>query len=216
VAKTRHRLPRGTLNEEAIVLAALRLLEHSGAQALTIRGVARELGADPTALYRHFRNKSEMLGAVADRLLADVAGPPAGAPWREALEQVALQLDQVLQRHSGAIELLAESDYTPTTTSLLERTVAHLMGAGLPAPLAGDAVRAVVTLVFGHAVELVADEGDGFWPELLAIAQPPAAYPAIHADAGGWSADADSHLRRQLAIVLDGVAAQLGATPPAA
>jgi Tetracyclin repressor-like, C-terminal domain len=112
----------------------------------------------------------------------------------------------VLARHAGGVELFAESDYTPAAARLIERTVAHLMSTGLPAPLAGSAVRATVTLVFGNAAQTAA--GD-FWPELLLLAQPPRAFPAVHADADGWTAEADEQFKRQLALLLDGIGAQV-------
>lgn len=202
----RERLPRGALSRDAIILAALGLLERGGTPALTIRGVAHELGSDPTALYRHFRSKSEMLGAIGDRLLADVSGPREGATWRDALEQVASDLRDVLSRHPGGVGLFAESDYTPAAARLVERTVAHLIATGLPASLAGSAVRATVTLAFGNAVQTTEYQ---FWPALLLLARPPLAFPAIHADAAGWTAGPETHFEHQLALLLDGIGAQL-------
>lgn len=49
----------------ALVEAACRLLEKEGASALSLRGVAREAGVSPAAPYHHFKDKSELLEAVA-------------------------------------------------------------------------------------------------------------------------------------------------------
>ncbi|MEM8933179.1 MAG: TetR/AcrR family transcriptional regulator, partial [Acidobacteriota bacterium] len=49
----------------ALVDAAARLLEDDGATALSLRSVAREAGVSHTAPYRHFRDKHELLEAVA-------------------------------------------------------------------------------------------------------------------------------------------------------
>ena len=49
----------------ALVEAACRLLEKEGAQALSLRAVAREAGVSPAAPYHHFKDKSELLDAVA-------------------------------------------------------------------------------------------------------------------------------------------------------
>ncbi|MDP1643250.1 MAG: helix-turn-helix domain-containing protein, partial [Phenylobacterium sp.] len=49
----------------ALVEAACRLLEKEGAQALSLRAVAREAGVSPAAPYHHIKDKSELLDAVA-------------------------------------------------------------------------------------------------------------------------------------------------------
>ena len=49
----------------SLVETAARLLEKEGAAALSLRRVAREAGVSHTAPYRHFRDKHELLEAVA-------------------------------------------------------------------------------------------------------------------------------------------------------
>lgn len=49
----------------ALVEAARRLLEAEGPSALSLRAVAREAGVSPAAPYHHFKDKSELLDAVA-------------------------------------------------------------------------------------------------------------------------------------------------------
>lgn len=49
----------------ALVDAARRLLEQEGPSALSLRAVAREAGVSPAAPYHHFKDKSELLDAVA-------------------------------------------------------------------------------------------------------------------------------------------------------
>jgi AcrR family transcriptional regulator len=49
----------------ALVEAARRLLEAEGPSALSLRAVAREAGVSPAAPYHHFKDKAELLDAVA-------------------------------------------------------------------------------------------------------------------------------------------------------
>jgi AcrR family transcriptional regulator len=49
----------------ALVEAARRILETDGPAALTVRAVAREAGVSPAAPYHHFKDKGELLDAVA-------------------------------------------------------------------------------------------------------------------------------------------------------
>jgi len=49
----------------ALVDAARRILEAEGPAALSLRAVAREAGVSPAAPYHHFKDKTELLEAVA-------------------------------------------------------------------------------------------------------------------------------------------------------
>lgn len=49
----------------ALVDAARRILEAEGPNALSLRAVAREAGVSPAAPYHHFKDKAELLDAVA-------------------------------------------------------------------------------------------------------------------------------------------------------
>lgn len=49
----------------ALVDAARRILEAEGPSALSLRAVAREAGVSPAAPYHHFKDKAELLDAVA-------------------------------------------------------------------------------------------------------------------------------------------------------
>lgn len=66
-----------------LVDAARRLLETEGLSALSLRAVAREAGVSPAAPYHHFKDKSELLDAVAhegwEMLDAALARAKAGA-----------------------------------------------------------------------------------------------------------------------------------------
>ena len=68
----------------ALVSAGRRILEAEGPDALSLRAVAREAGVSPAAPYHHFKDKGELLDAVAsegwDELAAAVGKARAGAP----------------------------------------------------------------------------------------------------------------------------------------
>src|ERR1044072_7695861 len=48
-----------------LVEAARRILETEGPAALSLRAVAREAGVSPAAPYHHFKDKGELIDAVA-------------------------------------------------------------------------------------------------------------------------------------------------------
>ncbi|MFF7250876.1 TetR/AcrR family transcriptional regulator [Embleya sp. NPDC008237] len=78
------------LTPEAIIDASLRIAARGSADAFTIRRLGEELGTDPTAIYRHFRDKDELLLSVADRTLGEVLDSiPDGLDWRDRLRALA-------------------------------------------------------------------------------------------------------------------------------
>src|SRR6186997_767300 len=50
---------------QALIKEALRTIRKQGVEAVTLRGVAEELGVSRTALYRHFTDKRALLETVA-------------------------------------------------------------------------------------------------------------------------------------------------------
>lgn len=73
----------------ALVDAARRILEAEGPTALSLRAVAREAGVSPAAPYHHFKDKAELLDAVAAEgwtmLDAAMAQAKTTASRREAM-----------------------------------------------------------------------------------------------------------------------------------
>lgn len=72
-------------SRSAILDAARRVAARDGARELSLRGVAAEAGFAPAALYGYFRNKDELLLALAAddltalaRAMRDAGGPSSG------------------------------------------------------------------------------------------------------------------------------------------
>ena len=59
--------------EAAIVTAGLRLLSERGVDALTVRGLARELSLVPSALYRYVKSREDLLALLVSHAYNDVA-----------------------------------------------------------------------------------------------------------------------------------------------
>ncbi|WP_426321205.1 TetR/AcrR family transcriptional regulator [Microbacterium sp. E-13] len=78
------------LDRATIIAAGLALAETAG-PSLSIRDLGAKLGTDPTAIYRHFRSKDDLMSALLDELnvrsLAAVTASPED--WRERLRQLA-------------------------------------------------------------------------------------------------------------------------------
>lgn len=135
----RQRRPRPQLDRGTILDAAVRLAADS-AEPLTVRRLGAELGADPTAIYRHFRDKDELVRAVLDRLIGTaVARVDPSQPWRARLEALSAASIEILCAHPS-IGALASSQTTggEGETAAIEATLAAMNEAGLEGH---DAVR---------------------------------------------------------------------------
>ncbi|MFE0795937.1 TetR/AcrR family transcriptional regulator [Streptomyces mutabilis] len=78
---------------EEILDTAAELLRTSDAESFSVRKLAAALGTDSSSLYRHFRNKTELLRAVADRiLLAAMDGYRPAGDWKQRITALALRL----------------------------------------------------------------------------------------------------------------------------
>jgi len=76
------------LSRERIVLAAVRIADTEGLAALSMRRVAADLGTATMSLYRHVRNKDELLMTMADNVFARYPLPAAAPDWRTGLESL--------------------------------------------------------------------------------------------------------------------------------
>lgn len=100
------RLPRGTLTPELIVTESLRLLDTEGSDGFSMPKLGRALGANPTAVYRHFAGKDDLVLAIADRLIAEALDDLQPEECRLAsVEQTAWQLRATYVAHPAAAVL---------------------------------------------------------------------------------------------------------------
>jgi AcrR family transcriptional regulator len=148
--------PRPALDPELIVDAALRLAQQPDPTAMSFRALGRELGADPTAVYRHFRDRNELIEAALDRLmLGVVAAVPADAPWRDRLRAVATgYLDAVVSHPVVGAEAGHRTTGGPGELALLEVLLAALTEAGL----SPEQVARYYPLLAGYAASMAASQ----------------------------------------------------------
>ncbi|MFG3055740.1 TetR/AcrR family transcriptional regulator [Kitasatospora sp. NPDC048239] len=123
------------LTPEAIIEASLRIAARGSADAFTVRRLGEELGADPTAVYRHFRDKDELLLSVADRTLGEVLESiPDGLDWKGRLRALADGSLAVALKYPAVSSAMASR----TTRRANEfRVVELILGAVMEAGLDG-------------------------------------------------------------------------------
>src|ERR1700686_3313748 len=79
----------GKITRGAVLAAALEIIDRDGADALSMRRLARVLDRDPMILYRHTPNKAALLDGVAETVLAQLRVDSADPDWATQLRTVA-------------------------------------------------------------------------------------------------------------------------------
>lgn len=84
---------------DEILDGAAELLRTGEADTFSVRKLAAVLGTDSSSLYRHFRSKTELLRAVADRVLRTAMdGHRPEGDWKQRITQLALRVREVFGR----------------------------------------------------------------------------------------------------------------------
>jgi AcrR family transcriptional regulator len=152
---------RGRLSRQSIAQSAADIIGSDGLAAFSLRSVAKSLGVDPAAIYRHYENVDDLLRDVADLALAPVTEKfVTSADPRDDVRRLLLRLRNVLlssgvarlnvsgpSRHSNELRItevmltsfaklgLSSKDAVMAYHVLIEFTVGS---ASLDAPLASS------------------------------------------------------------------------------
>jgi AcrR family transcriptional regulator len=214
----------GKITRDVVLATALEIIDRDGADALSMRRLARALGRDPMILYRHAPNKGALLDGVAEIILARLKVDPADPDWVAQLRSVARDYRQLALAHPNVVPLLVTRPLaTPLglrprgTLRPLEDVLSLLTRAGFSKLDALHIYRALFGFLHGHVLnelqELIdnPDETD----DLLRLGLyrlPIGEFPLIRSLASGLACyDGAAELERGLDILLTGLAAILPA-----
>lgn len=100
---------RTNLSIEKIVGTAAELLASEGAEGISMRRLAQQLGVTPMALYRWFPNKDALVDALAEHLLADAVVVPTEGTWVERTTAYATAIRAKLLAHRALLRVAGAS-----------------------------------------------------------------------------------------------------------
>lgn len=125
-------LRRGSLTPELIVTESLRLLDTSGVSGFSMPKLGRALGADPTAVYRHFASKDDLVLAIADRLIEKATeGLIPHECWVETLIDAIRRLRRTYLAHPAAASLCSfRTTQRPAEIRAVNTLLEAVMAAG--------------------------------------------------------------------------------------
>jgi AcrR family transcriptional regulator len=172
------------LDRDVIVRAAQRVLEEDGLGGLTVRRIGTELGADPTAIYRHFRGKEELIVEVADRVFASVPMPDPSLPWQTRVRQMLREALDLYRTNPGfALQLCLQPDDTPGLQRIAENVLRALAEAGLEPRERAIVYQLITNYAVGSGLFISQLTLDDWGPETIPAtrrnygALPPEEYP---------------------------------------
>jgi AcrR family transcriptional regulator len=141
---------RDTLSREVLLEAGLRIARREDLEKLTLKKLADEFGVTPMAVYRHFKNKAEIIDGVLDLFVHEAAVTDhegAGNPedWQRWIRLTFAAMRRALLETPSVIPLLGTSySFGPGAMAVLEEALGVLRNAGLSQR---GAVEAFLTLV---------------------------------------------------------------------
>jgi AcrR family transcriptional regulator len=204
---------REPLSKQRIVDTAIRLVDHHGLEALTMRRLAEELGVEGASLYKHIANKAELVVGMLQTIAAEATPVYPDFPtWRDRLRIGMSDFREEGLRHPRVFAL-AQRPWRGVNSERREEDMRVMLAAGFTPEQAAYAFRVLITYVIGFvARETAALTWD---PEELRQAQDlsmqiesahPLSAAASRLLAGGRQ---DSAFEFGLTAMLDGIEQQV-------
>jgi len=128
------------------------MVAEDGTLSFSLTRLGREMGCDPTAIYRHFRNKDELMLAMADAVFDEAFErvPVTEGPI-ELLRATAWALrGSYLARPALAVMMAPRFTGGDTESQMTAIGLEKLIGAGLDPETAGMFTRAFAETILGH------------------------------------------------------------------
>ena len=145
---------RAPLSRDRVLRAAVGLADRSGIEALTMRRLGQELGVEAMSLYKHVRNKDDVLDGITDLVLGDIEVPAAGTPWRAAMRGRALSAHETLLAHPwAAMQIMSRFNIGPGMTRYLDATLGRLREGGFTVEGALDAWHTLDSHIYGFTLQ---------------------------------------------------------------
>lgn len=153
-AKTKHAQDRReqALSRERIVDAAIELLDAEGEDGLTFRALATRLATGSGAIYWHVTNKSELLGAATDAVIARaLIGVGAHSTPKKAIRNIAVNVFKTFDAHPWVGAQLARNPQLPAMLQIFERIGRQIQSLGVARNAQFTVATVLVSYILGES-----------------------------------------------------------------
>jgi AcrR family transcriptional regulator len=158
------------LSRDEIVRAAINVADAEGADAISMRRIAREVSAGTMSLYWHVASKEELLDLMIDAVMSEQQAPEPSGDWRADLGTLARNARSTFHQHLWVMEfMVGRPPAGPKALQNLERALGALDGLGLDKATAMNIVLTVTTYALGAVLREVQEaNGDRYLEQRFA------------------------------------------------
>ena len=151
------------LTREDVIDAAAELVAERGYARLSMRALAQRCGVATMTLYRHVRTKEDLLGALTDRVLAELELPaPGSLTWQEQLAAVFRSVHDLLLEHPDVVEIAVRQHVAGEAAYRgAEVVLDALRRAGIEGEAAASAFAALFAFTLGFTQQQLQASGPG-------------------------------------------------------
>jgi len=168
---------RRGLTREVIVARALELGTAEGLDAVSLRRLAADFGVTPTALYRHVRDKEDLVNAMTEAVMDGLditAGFRSSMNWTDRLRRALTNFKEHMDARPLALPLsIAYTGEGPVGFwRMSEALLGILLDAGFKRREAIVLIRVVSNLLSGYLLLIGQDDlagGEGLGPHELEL-----------------------------------------------
>jgi AcrR family transcriptional regulator len=215
-SSTPGRPPR--FSRERLAQVAFEIADQEGFGAVSMRRVAKELGAGTMTLYNYVRTKDELVALMGDHLMGEllVSEQELARPWRDAFTAILRRTYRLRVQHPWSLTALQNAGPGRNALRHAEQTLAALEGSPFSEEQKFTVMAVTDSFVDGHALhrsEVTAEQApavDHSWS---------GSYPRLRrslAALEGWRPEAawmDESFERGLTALLDGFVRPFGDQP---
>lgn len=209
---------RAPLDRTRVADTALKLLNETGLDGLTLRAIAKELDVKAPALYWHFKDKQALLDEMATemyrRMVAEAALDPDDT-WQERMRKSCHGLRASLLAYRDGARVYSGSRFTGTDHAReMEENLRLFTAAGFTLAETVRANSTAYAYTIGFVIEeqgvepLPGERREGY--DIEERARMLAEYPLSAAAGAEIFEDYDRHFEEGLQLVIAGVAARYG------
>lgn len=157
---------REPLTRDRVLQTAVDLADRGGIEALSMRRLGQELRVDAMALYRHVRNKDDLLDGLVEVIVAEIERPAAAGDWKATLRAQSMAARAVMLRHPWARRVFEDRPKGgPTFLLYIESVLTTLRDGGFSVELAHHVLHVMGSRIFGYNQDLLEDKTSAPSPE---------------------------------------------------
>ena len=138
-----------SLSRESIIAASIELLDACGEDGLTFRALSERLATGPGAIYWHIANKTDLLTAVCDAIVADAIDQTIVSTPQKTIRAVALSLFDLIDEHPWLGSILTGTAGLSPIVRVLERIGQQVSALGVPDRQQWNAVGTLMAYILG-------------------------------------------------------------------